>query len=548
MKHLWTLFAAFRASHGRRLLLGALLAVLASASAAALLGLSGWFITATAIAGAAGVGIAFDVFRPGAGVRFFALSRTAARYGERLATHDATLRFLAELRGAVYRGLAQGPWSMIGRLRRGEALSRLTADVDALDGFYLRLLLPISVAALTLTLGAAALWWFAGLEVAVLTIAPLALAGGLGVRFSARRGARAARRRLAALDAIRLRTVDLMSATPEYAAAGRLDAQRAAIDAAAMRAAEAEAELRRLDIWVGGAVAFSGDLSIALALWSSLSIAGVEAPIAALAALTALGLLETIAPLRRGALEYGALALAARRIAPRLQMISEPPHATPPTAAAAAAAGLAFNNISFAYAPTRAPVLSGLTLEAQAGEIIALEGASGSGKSTILALAARIAEPSDGYIQLNGAPLAAWPEAALRQTVGYLPQRSELLGTTLADALRLGAPDASDDALWEVLRAVEMEEAAQRVGGLEARLGAGAVGFSGGETRRLAFARLLLRRPNIALLDEPTEGLAADQAERVLTQALRHLDGAAIIIASHRAEERALADRVIRLS
>ncbi len=547
MTHLRALFAAFRAAHGRRLLLGALLSVVASASAAALLGLSGWFITATAIAGAAGVGIAFDVFQPGAGVRAFALSRTAARYGERLVTHDATLRFLAGLRGRLYRGLALGPWSALGRLRRGEALSRLTADVDALDGFYLRLLLPIGVAILTLALGLLALWLLVAPEVAVATIAPLALVGALSIRLATTRGAKAARRRLAALDAIRLRTIDLMSATPEYAAAGRLDDQRAQIEAAADRAAEAEATLRRLDALLGAATSFAGDLAIAAALFTALVLAEAPPEFAALAGLAAFGLLETVAPLRRGALEYGGLAQAARRIAPRLAatVAKEDGSAAAPSPDRS---GLRLSDVRFAYAPDRAPVLGGLDLGVAPGETVALEGASGSGKSTVLALAAGVARPTAGEIALFGAPIADWPEPALREAVAYLPQRSELLGKTLADALRLGAPEADDGALWSVLEEVEMAEAARAVGGLSARLGAGGIGFSGGESRRLALARLLLRRPRLVLLDEPTEGLGAEQAARVLDRALERFDGAAILIASHSPEERARADRIVPLA
>lgn len=548
MSHLKSLLAAFRAAHGRQLALGALLSILASVCAAGLLGLSGWFITATAIAGFT-VGIAFEIFQPGAGIRAFALGRTASRYGERLVTHDATLRFLADVRGGLYRGLAVGPWSALGRLRRGEALSRLTADVDALDGFYLRLLLPVVAAIATLLIGFIALWALVALETAVAAIAPLALVGALSMRLAASRGAKAARRRLAALDAVRLRTIDLMSATPEYAAAGRLDAQRNEINAAAARAADAEATLRRLDVLLGAATAFAGDVAIAAALWTTLSVVGAPPEFAALAGLTAFGLLEAILPLRRGALEYGGLAHAARRIAPKL--------ATPVAPAAAAAppprdptdrqAGLVFEGVRFAYAPDRAAALDGFDLRVSLGDVVALEGASGSGKSTVLALAAGVARPSAGRVSLFGAPLDEWSEPALRRTIAYLPQRSELLGATMADVLRLSAPDAEDGALWAALEQVEMADAARAVGGLDARLGAGGVGFSGGESRRIALARVLLRRPSVVLLDEPTEGLGADQAARVLDRALARIEGAAVLIASHRAEERARADRVVKL-
>lgn len=550
MTHLLTIFAAFRAAHGRRLLMGGALSVVAAAAAAALLGLSGWFITATAIAGAA-VGIAFDIFQPGAGVRAFALLRTFARYGERLVTHDATLRFLADLRGALYRGLAAGPWAALGRLRRGEALSRLTADVDALDGFYLRLVLPIGAAIATLLIGLAALWLLVSPVVAMAVIAPLALVGGLGLKIAAARGAKAARRRLAALDALRLRTIDLMSAAPELAAAGRLEDQTSAISRAAEHAAEAEATLRRVDIRLGAATSFAGDVAIAASLWVALAVIGAPPEYAALAALTAFGLLETVLPLRRGALEFGGLAHAARRIAPRLGQsgaeTGDDETVDTPARAHDDGSGLVMRDIRFAYGPDRRPVLEAFELRAELGEVIALEGASGSGKSTILALAAGVTQPSDGVVRVGGTPVPSWRESQLREHVGYLPQRSELLGATVAEALRLGAPDSEDGALWSVLEAVEMAEAVRGHGGLEARIGAGGVGFSGGETRRLALARLMLRRPRLVLLDEPTEGLSAAQAARVLDAALSRFSEAAILIASHRSEERARAIKTVTL-
>ena len=195
MTHLWRLFSAFRAAHGARLALGATLAILATLMGAALLGLSGWFVAGAALSGAGLAVKASSLTGASWVLRILALGRTTSRYGERLATHDATLRFLSDVRGRLYRGLAEGPWRMLGRLRRGEALSRLTADVDALDGFYLRLLLPIATASIALTIGFAALWRFAGPTVAFATLAPLAVAGGLCLKLGVRRGGRDPARR-----------------------------------------------------------------------------------------------------------------------------------------------------------------------------------------------------------------------------------------------------------------------------------------------------------------------------------------------------------------
>ena len=163
LRILWRLLTADRRAMAR----GALLSVLVLVMGAALLGLSGWFITATGVAGLAGIGIAFDVFRPSAGVRLLALGRTAARYGERVLTHDATLRALAVLRVDLLRRQAgQGARALM-RLRGEAALTRIVADVDALDGLVLRLFLPALAALATHALAFAMLAWLSGLPVAV---------------------------------------------------------------------------------------------------------------------------------------------------------------------------------------------------------------------------------------------------------------------------------------------------------------------------------------------------------------------------------------------
>jgi ATP-binding cassette subfamily C protein CydC len=143
MSPLWRIAVLIWREERAALSRGLLLSIIVLLAGAALLGLSGWFVTAAGAAGVAGIGIAFDVFRPSAGVRMLALGRTAARYGERILTHDATLRALARLRVKVLDGLAAQPAETLARLRSPAMLNRVTADVDALDGVAIRLVFPI---------------------------------------------------------------------------------------------------------------------------------------------------------------------------------------------------------------------------------------------------------------------------------------------------------------------------------------------------------------------------------------------------------------------
>ena len=143
-----------------RLLLGGALMLLTAASGIGLLALSGWFITATAVTGAllaAGAAARLDIYIPGGGIRTFAVTRTAARYFERIFNHDVVLRLLRDLRGHTFKRLAGLAPAALGALRSGELLNRLTTDIDRLDGLYLRGLAPPVVAALAVLITVALL-------------------------------------------------------------------------------------------------------------------------------------------------------------------------------------------------------------------------------------------------------------------------------------------------------------------------------------------------------------------------------------------------------
>jgi ATP-binding cassette subfamily C protein CydC len=547
MTALRPILALFWQTHRRALLLGLGLTFLTLACGAALLGLAGWFIAASAAAGAAGAGLTFDFFRPSAGIRFLALGRAAARYGERLTTHDATLRFLAALRARLFRAIAGRPFPVLARLRRAAVLNRLTADVDALDALWLRLVVPGVAGGLVLALTGLALWWFDGLAVALWIVGVIAASGAVAAWAGVTFGARAARRRGLALEAVRVRLADLADGAVDLALAGRLDAQERAVARADAAAAAAGAQLDRLD----RATAPLPEMGVALAAAGALALSaafGLDTALAALAVLTALAMGETVAPLRRGALEAGRILLAARRIAPALAAPPATACGARPPEPIPAASVLTLEAVRWRWPGAAAPALDGLSLRVAPGEWVALTGPSGCGKSTALALAAGMMRPEAGTVRLHGHPLAAWPEPALRARVAVLPQRSALFAGTIADALRLADPDASDAALRAALAAVALDAVVDRLGGLGGALGEGGAGLSGGEARRLALARVILRRPVLALLDEPTEGLDAGTAVHVL-KGLRHALGeAAVVMASHRPEERAAVDRVVALS
>ena len=519
--------ALFLKTGGRRMALGAFLSTLVVLAGMALLGTSGWFITATALAGLAGGMVMFNVFVPSAAIRLLALGRTFGRYAERMVTHDATLGVLAALRERLFRGWA-GPQAARALLRRpARLLFRLTGDIDALESIYLRLIVPAGAA-----LGAALL---AGVVLANLDwrlgLAMLAwlLVFGWGVTALVARLARPlALRRARALERLRAQAIDLVAGQTDLAMAGRLPAQCARLAQVDDKLARADAALHRLESGAGWTHAVGGHLTVAATLLAVAAL-GVGAPAAALALLIALAALEPFAAMRRGAIEAGRSWLAARRVGPRLQQEADDASAvgTPGDGEA-----LLLCDASVVHLGRENAALHEVSLRIARGERVAVVGGSGAGKSTLLGLVSGELAPCAGQVR------------ALPAT--WLTQRTELFQDSLRDNLRLADPQAGDEQLWEALRAAGLEVDVRMLArGLDTPLGEGGLGLSGGQSRRLALARLLLRRADFWLLDEPTEALDAATAADVLARLARHAHGRTVLLATHLRREAALADRLL---
>ena len=541
MTALWQVFQLIWRDQRIPLFRGALLVVAVMLAGAALLGLSGWFITAAATAGIAGAGASFDVFRPSASVRFLALGRTAARYGERVLTHDATLRAFAVLRVRLLQGYVYAPYDRLSRLRGPQMLNRLTADIDALDGLPLRLILPLIAGITTHLLSFAVIWARAGLTIAA-TLALGFIGGGAVVLiWAGREGNAPSRRAELAAQAFRSRFIDLVQARGDLAVYGRLTAQKDAVLAADSRRQTARLAQDRVERRAALALSCLGTglATAALALGMRLGQSGQLSPaLAAMGFFAALTLSETVSPLRRAVVELGRMTLAARRVvrgmsAPALQ-----------TGQSRTANSLRFESVTHHRAGAARPSLQTLSFTVNSGETLALIGPSGAGKSTALLLAAGLLHPTSGVIWLGDHALSEWSEAALRAQLTLIPQRATLMAGSVRQALTLAAPEADDASLWATLQAVVLDQVIRTKGGLDAQLGPRGAGLSGGEARRLSIARALLRRPAILLLDEPTEGLDIATARDVLHGIRHHLPHAAILTASHRPVETDWADIV----
>jgi ATP-binding cassette subfamily B protein len=315
---------------------------------------------------------------------------------------------------------------------------------------------------------------------------------------------------------------------------------------------QAERAQRRRALWAGlqtplAQVLGFGLIAALLVLLTGSVAAGRMSLGEVTAYLTLLALLATPAQLlpRAYALLQGAKAANRRLTA----LTSSPPtpqrREGPPSSPTAPQATLELHDLSFAYG--KGPVLDCVSLELHAPGLIAVTGESGSGKSTLLRLLLRLLHPTSGAIFVQGEPLAALPDAALRQRIGYVPQETALLRASVRNNLTLGRA-AGDAALWRALAAVRLDEAiAALPGGLDYPLREDGAGLSGGQRQRLAVARALLGEPDILLLDEPSANLDAE-SERTLQETLKaQAKVRLVIVVAHRVALVEAAHQVYRL-
>ncbi|WP_072380464.1 ATP-binding cassette domain-containing protein [Novosphingobium sp. NDB2Meth1] len=502
-----------------RIALGFAAALAAGVGGLVLLALSGWFLTAAALAGASGAGAiaAFNYLIPAAAIRGLAVVRTAARYGERLWSHEAALHALAGLRGILFARLAHADARSAPDLSGGDASARLIGDIAALEDLVVRRPgIPAAFGTMLVGLAAVALagWLAALLHVAALALLLAALAR-LPVRLSAAPAAEAA----AATAGLRRMLVDYAAARSEIITYGLADRVTAQLVAQADRLDEAQRQLARIEAASSGLLI----LGSAVAAGATLLVSTASAPITALAMLAATASIEAVAAIARSSAREAAVTEGTERL--RVLLALPVPQGKDTPAAAAAL-----------------PIGLGQALFAPASRI-ALTGPSGSGKTRVIEALAGLRAPAHG-LSLGDQGLAALSETAIRAQIALAPQEPMLIAGSVADNLRLARPGIDAPAMELALRTAQLWDRIMRMPqGLDSVLGEDGGILSGGERKRLALARALLAERPWLLLDEPTEGLDAATEAALVTALGTWLDatGTGLLIASHRPAPLALA-------
>ncbi|MFF5701638.1 thiol reductant ABC exporter subunit CydD [Streptomyces sp. NPDC012794] len=528
-----------------RFRLGLLLGALAVGSSVGLMAVSGWLISR-----ASEQPPVLYLMVAVTATRAFGIGRAVFRYAERLVSHDAVLRMLADLRVSVYRRLERIAPAGLREQRRGDLLSRLVADADALQDYWLRWLLPVGTAVLVGAGSVAFTAWM--LPEAGAALAAGLLAAGVGVPLLSGACARRAERRLApARGELATRVADLLTGTAELTVAGALAGRK-------KRARESDGVLTRIASRGAAATGLGGGLS---ALVCGLTVvcaalAGAEAVAdgrlsgvaMAVVVLTPLAAFEAVSGLPL-AVQYRQ---RVRRSAERVyEVIDAPVPVTEPAEPGALPASpfpLRLTGLAARHAGQERDALHGLDLTLEAGRRIAVVGPSGSGKTTLAQVLLRFLDPREGTYTVGGTDVRALDGDDVRRIVGLCAQDAHLFDSSVRENLRLARTDAGEEQLREALAAARLLEWADGLpDGLDTLVGEHGERISGGQRQRLALARALLADFPVLVLDEPAEHLDLATADALTADLLAATEGRTTVLITHRLAGLTAVDEVLVL-
>ena len=548
MKDLWFFLKLFK-PHSGWLLGGTILSLLTAFAAIALLTLSGWFITSCAIAGLVvidGNALAFNFMLPAAQIRALAIIRTVCRYGERLVTHEATFRVLTGIRSWFFQQLIPLVPGRLSVMRSGDLLSRMTADIDALDALYLRLLAPAIVA----TIGVTAVTVFLAFYAPVISLATclMLLVAAVGVPWVFNCLGRAGAEQIVVLAAnFRIRQVDMMQGFADLIANQAYGRFSDFLEQFSDLMLNTQRQNNRLSA-ISSAITFLLAqvtvllvLVLAAILFKQGLLSGTDLVLLVFCVLAAF---ELVTPLPVALQMLAKIQKAARRI----RQVTEMSPTTPQhiqTVALPERYDLQLNEVSFRYPDQQNWVLKSINLAIPQGSKIAIVGVSGSGKTTLLQLIMRYYDPDQGSVLLVEHNLKQLDTDQLMTCFGVLSQRSQLFAASIKQNLLIAKPNALATELDAAIQAAGLEKFISYLPeGLDTWVGESGVKVSGGEARRIALARLYLKNAPILILDEPTEGLDSDTERDVFKALAIFARDKTVIMVTHREAGLGLVDIV----
>ncbi|MEU8621172.1 thiol reductant ABC exporter subunit CydD [Streptomyces sp. NPDC048623] len=543
-----SVFGRVRGMAGRlrgRMGLALLLGSLALGSAVGLMAVSGWLISR-----ASEHPPVLYLMVAVTATRAFGIGRAVFRYAERLVSHDAVLRMLADLRVAVYRRLERIAPAGLRRTRRGDLLARLVQDVDALQDYWLRWLLPAGAA---LVVGAGSVGFTAWLlpEAGAVLAAGLLIAGVLVPAAGGALARRAERQLAPARGVLATAVVDLLRGCAELTVAGALPDRVA-------RAERADRTLTGIASRQSAATALGAGLSalvcgLTVAAAAFVGVQGVrdgrlDGVALAVVVLTPLAAFEAVNGLPLAVQYRQRVRRSAERVLDVLDApvpVQEPARpGTPP----ASPFPLELARLTARHAGQDRPALADFSLTLEAGRRVAVVGASGSGKTTLAQVLLRFLDAESGTYEIGGTGAAGLDGDDVRRFVGLCAQDAHLFDSTLRENLRLARTGASDEELREALRRARLLDWVDALpDGLDTLVGEHGSRLSGGQRQRLALARALLADFPVLVLDEPAEHLDLETADALTDDLLRITEGRTTVLITHRLRGLDAVDEVVVL-
>jgi ATP-binding cassette, subfamily C, bacterial CydC len=546
MKDFWRLLSLFKGSW-KWVLAGVGLTVSVILANVGLMALAGWFIAAMALAGLHMRNI--EYFLPAAAIRGLAVIRTGGRYAERVITHEATFRLLAQLRVWFYEHLEPLAPARLQYYHGGDLLSRIRADIDSLDNVYLRVLVPTAAAIVTVLLMMAFLACFSP-HVAAANFAGLVLAGVV-VPLLALRGCRAPGAQGVTLrGTLRADIADSVRGFGELLVYQALEAKLALF----ARTGTALITTQRREARINAVSSALIQLIAQLSLWVVLVIATplvggriLSGPDFAMIGLFVLASFDAVSALPAAYAALGQTLAAAHRI---FEIIDTRPAVSEPGCQARPPAqfDVRVSRLKMRYAEGETWALDDISFVIPEGGCLAVIGQTGAGKTSLLNVLLRFWDFQQGTVEIGGVSLRDLTGETIRGLCAVVAQQTHLFNTSIHENLALARPDATEADLCAALRDADiLDEVIAMPEGLDTVVGEAGAGLSGGQARRIAIACAFLKNAPLLILDEPTEGLDAISERAVLNTVARLMRGRTTLLITHRPQALRHADAVLVL-
>ncbi len=443
-------------------------------------------------------------------LRFFSLGRVVTRYLERLISHSAMFRVIARLRVWVFNQMVPLSPAKLGHARSGDLLNHVTSDVDALDGLYLRVIIPFSIFFTLTAVGFFYLWpihSFVAVLLCLIVLIYVVLSGFIANFL----GAHATAQSVEYLAQLKIIALDGLLSMKELLAYDQVSLQQQRLAAMSAQLANAKrVEMR--------AQSLGTLLSIFLMIvLFALLLIFVPALYILPCILALFFMSEYFLQIFQSFLAFKKSETAAKRLFDLTDQATLLLEHFPAAPSFARAEHLTFKDVTFAYPDRIKHSLEAVNFSLAQGDRVMMVGKSGSGKSTIASLIMKFWTPQSGQIFWGDASYTQLDGDSLRANIGYLSQRTHLLSGSIRENLLLARPHAQEDFLWQALEQSELADFVRTLPqGLDTWVGEAGVLLSGGQARRLALAQIILKDAPLWILDEPTEGLDRATAEAIL--------------------------------